>query len=376
MNKADETYINLLRDVLAHGHEKDTRSGKVLSVFGRQIRFDLKEGFPLLTTKKVYHKGIIIELLWFLKKQPYGMNIKFLIENNVHIWDKDAYRWFHEWIGKNLIGQDREFWLTKPNEHGQKVYWEESREHWNNQEWLQGINEEVFLKYVELGIGLVVKLDEWGTAHKYTFGDLGPIYGTQWRSFGETKVDQIEEIIHTLKTNPNDRRMMCLAYNPDVLHDVALPPCHVMMQFYTRPLRSDEREEIFIKKYGHTPIGMAEIEGANIPKYGLSCMWTQRSVDSCSGLPFNAGSYSALTYMIAKLVNMVPDELVGSLGDTHIYKNHIDGVMEQLNREGADTVPQLVIHGEQKTIDDFKFSDFEIVGYNPCPPIKFELNVG
>jgi thymidylate synthase len=235
----------------------------------------------------------------------------------------------------------------------------------------------------------------------YRFGDLGPVYGKQWRSFGNSGTDQIKNIINTLKTNPSDRRMLCLAFNPDQLDFMALPPCHVMMQFYTRPLSKEERMKIFNQRYmthkiprvyfewldeysKDVPKGMdvkmpddgSDLDIADIPKYGLSCMWTQRSVDTFLGLPFNIASYACLTHMIAKLVNMIPDELVGSLGDCHIYEAHKEAIEEQLKREGSDIAPELWIEGNQDTIDDFKYDDLKIVAYCPNPPIKAPLLVG
>lgn len=301
MTNVDKQYIDILRKIFDTGVEKETRAGKTKSIFGEQIKIDLKEGFPLLTTKKVFYKGVFHELLWFLKGET---NIKYLVENGVNIWNDDAYRYF-------------------------KTIYADSN-----------ISKEEFLKNV-------INSEKTGN---YIFGDLGPVYGKQWRSFGYNGKDQIMEIIEKLKTNPNDRRMLCVAYNPDMVDSMALPPCHVMFQFYTRELEDG--------------------------KVGLSCMYTMRSNDIGLGWSFNVASYALLTYMIAKLVNMVPDELIASLGDCHIYTNHIDALKEQMKRNGSDIVPKLVIHGNQKTIEDFKYEDFEIIDYHPDPPIKMQLSVG
>lgn len=419
MTKADEVYISLVKDIMENGVEKDTRAGRVKSVFGRQIRFDLKKGFPLLTTKKVFTKGVFHELLWFLQR-PYNshgsMNIEYLVRNGVHIWDDDAYRWYKEWVKKNreeLANSDYYNFLVCTGNDEQKEkpnfeHWIEGSNRKNDIDWFENLTKEEFLdlviQKVEIQPDLKKLLSKPGLL--YRFGDLGPVYGTQWRAFGNgifrnKRNDQINNIINTLKTNPNDRRMLCLAFNPDQLNRMALPPCHVMMQFYTRELTRDERMKIFNKRYlsnnipeeyfewfkeysKNTPKDMdvsmpddgSDYDIAGIPKYGLSCMWTQRSVDTFLGLPFNIASYACLTHMIAKLVNMIPDELVGSLGDCHIYTAHKEAIEEQLKREGSDIVPELWIEGNQETIEDFKYDDLKVVAYCPNPPIKAPLLVG
>ena len=404
MTKADETYLDLIKCIMKDGTKRETRAGEVYSVFGKQIRFDLKEGFPLLTTKKVFTKGVLHELLWFLQR-PYNshgsMNIEYLVKNGVHIWDDDAYRWFKTEIS-NRQKDIRDILVCttddekSPDRKPHYEYWIERDSRMEDPDWLENITKDEFLDLVLDKVEL-----KFGWAYSYRFGDLGPVYGKQWRSFGETGVDQINNIINTLKTNPNDRRMLCIAFNPDQLENMALPPCHVMMQFYARPLTRDERMKIFNNRYltnkipkeyfewfkeysKNTPEGMdvsmpddgSDYDIAGIPKYGLSCMWTQRSCDLPSGIPFNIASYACLTHMIAKLVNMIPDELVGSLGDCHIYTAHKEAIEEQLKREGSDIVPELWIEGGQKTIEDFKYEDFHVFNYEPDPAIKFPLNVG
>ena len=403
MTKADKDYLELLRDILENGVEKDTRAGRVKSVFGRQLRFDLKKGLPLLTTKKVFTKGIIHELLWFLQR-PYNshgsMNIEYLVRNGVHIWDDDAYRWF-----KNNIANEFEplHYMVCTNDDevsmsGKPEFkpWEKGEEKLNDKEWLSKITKEEFLELT------LQKVEIWGSfISRYRFGDLGPIYGKQWRSFGKNGVDQINNVIKTLKMNPNDRRMLCVAFNPDELEDMALPPCHVMFQFYTRELTGHERAKIFNERYAKGEIPQkyncwlssyakdvpenqdiklpddgSGYDAADIPRYGLSCMYSMRSNDEFLGQPFNTASYSILVYMIAKLVNMVPDELIASLGDCHIYEAHFDAVREQLSRNGSDIVPKLIIKGNQDSIEDFKYEDFEIVDYHPDPLIKAPLLVG
>lgn len=404
MNKVDEQYLQLLQDIMENGVEKDTRAGRVKSVFGRQLRFDLKEGFPLLTTKKVFTKGIIHELLWFLQR-PYNshgsMNIEYLVRNGVHIWDDDAYRWFKNKIAKEIkprqcmvcVNDDE----TTRWHKGEFEYWIENELRKDDVEWLQNITKEEFIDLT------LQKVEIWGSfMSRYRFGDLGAIYGKQWRSFdGNRHVDQIQNIIDTLKNNPNDRRMLCVAYNPDQLENMALPPCHVMFQFYTRELTHKERMKIFNERYMkgeipkkwhdwfkeysknteededvEMPSDGSDYDLADIPKYGLSCMYTMRSNDEFLGQPYNTPSYAILTCMIAKLVNMIPDELIASLGDCHIYEAHFDAVKEQLSRKGSEHLPKLEISGNQKSIEDFKYEDFKIIGYEPDPPIKAPLLVG
>ena len=381
MNPIDKEYLDLLRDIMVNGKKKQTRAGEVLSVFGRQTHYSLKNAIPLLTTKKVYTHGGIVELLWFLQHPSNtngGMNIKYLIDNKTHIWDMDAYRWFKEWVTKNIpeqsTGRLRYYTVVGgDDELGQPItfYTCQKFQTYTKDMFLEmGVEE--FLDSVKERHEIWVSQSDGGHL-KYRFGDLGPVYGTQWRSFGESKFDQIQNIIDTLKTNPNDRRMLCMAYNPDVLHKVALPPCHVMMQFYTRPLSNEEREY----EWHHRNPGK-EFDGNldGIPTLGLSCMYTMRSNDYFLGKCWNDYEYGVLTYMIAKLVNMVPDELVASIGDCHLYLNHYDAATEQLKRKGSETLPKLVIHGNQTSIDDFKIEDFEIVDYYPDPPIKAPLSVG
>ena len=339
MTNLDEQYINLLRKILETGVSKDTRAGKVRSIFGEQIKIDLKKGFPLLTTKKVFYKGVFHELLWFLRGET---NIKYLVDNGVYIWNDDAYRYYCTIIDKHNETVD------KTTEHG-----------WFDREKIEKVSKEEFIENVKKGEKQPVVVDEKAYImsyqpntfmYDYVYGDLGPVYGKQWRSFGFRGKDQIREIIRKLKSNPNDRRMLCVAYNPDMVDSMALPPCHVMFQFYTRELEDG--------------------------KIGLSCMWTQRSCDFPLGVPFNIASYALLTCLIAKLVGMVPDMLIGSFGDCHIYENQIEGVEKQLERTGFNELPKLIINGNQKKVEDFKFEDLVIENYMCDKSIKFPLCVG
>lgn len=378
MTEVDKTYFDLVTDVLSNGIEKDTRSGKVISVFGRQMRFDLKKGFPMVTTRKLYFKGIVHELLWFLQhgNDSYGgMNIDYLVKNDVHIWDADAYRWFTDVIAKKYSepGSVNEYVVYRyTNKKGEKryQYWMEGAAAKQDPDFLRSIDKDTFIEMVLEGVEI------WGAdGSRYRFGDLGPIYGTQWRSYGGFGTDQIADIIKTLKKNPEDRRMLCIAYNPSRVSEMALPPCHVMFQFYTRKLSTEERIQASCGR--GNGLDTKQLDKLKIPKYGLSLMYTMRSNDLILGCPFNMAEYGLMVHIIAKLVNMVPDELVASIGDCHIYKDHVDNVVDNLlHRSGAGHCPKLVVEGAQKKVDDFKFEDFFLDGYNPDPPLKFNLFVG
>jgi thymidylate synthase len=277
-NNYMQAYLDLLHHVIQNGTQKGDRTGTgTISVFGYQMRFDLSEGFPLMTTKKLHLKSIIHELLWFLKGET---NIKYLQENGVKIWD--------DWADEN--------------------------------------------------------------------GDLGPIYGSQWRNWNGEGIDQISELIDTIKTNPNSRRMLVSAWNPSVLPDTsisfaanvangkaALPPCHAFFQFYV----ADGK---------------------------LSCQMYQRSCDIFLGVPFNIASYALLTLMIAQVTGMKPGDFVHVLGDAHIYNNHLEQVQLQLTREPRQ-LPQMKINPQVTDIFDFKFEDFELTGYEPHPHISGKISV-
>jgi thymidylate synthase len=325
MNTLDKQYTALLQDILDNGVKKQDRTGTgTLSVFGRQIRHKMSEGFPLLTTKKMPFKTITTELLWFLRGDT---NIKFLVDNDCHIWDGDAYKNYCEKQSRKLI---------------------------------QGCTYQEFIEKIKTD-------DEF--AEKW--GELGPIYGKQWRNWrgqdgmiGEkdengtriitwNQIDQIANLINDLKTNPDSRRLMVNAWNVGELDQMVLPPCHFGFQVYTRELSLEERLELAFKSIENTHGNSAALiwqlscqgkkkkeilealknSPRNIPTRAISLMWNQRSVDTFLGLPFNIASYGLLLGIIAKAVNMVPDELIGNLGDTHLYLNHIEQAKEQIGRE-------------------------------------------
>lgn len=267
-NRVDEQYLGLLRTILDKGTDRSDRTGTgTRSIFGYQMRFDLADGFPLLTTKKIHLKSVIYELLWFLRGET---NVRWLQEHGVSIWD------------------------------------------------------------------------EWADAD----GDLGPVYGSQWRSWPDGHggtIDQIDKLVHSLRTNPDSRRHIVSAWNPAEVDDMALPPCHCLFQFYVANGR-------------------------------LSCQLYQRSGDSLLGIPFNVASYGLLTMMMAQVTNLQPGEFIHTIGDAHIYSNHFEQVHLQLSRAPRD-LPTMKINPAPRDIFDFQYEDFELVGYDPHPAIKAQIAV-
>lgn len=299
-------YLDLLKDILKNGVDKPVFNNPgvtIRSVFGRQMRFDLSKGFPLLTTKKVFVRGIIHELLWFVRGSS---NIKYLVDNDVHIWDEWAYKRFKEAQSQKILSQE---------EFVQKM--RENKE---------------FAK-------------KWG--------DLGNVYGVQWRrwktSDGRT-IDQLAWAIEKLKKTPTRKHIIVSAWNPEFIYEMALPgksmvlpPCHTLFQFDVRNNK-------------------------------LSLHLYHRSADVFLGVPFNIASYALLTMMVAHVVGLKPGEFVHTFGDVHIYSNHFDQVKEQLKRKPRP-LPKIKLNAKVKNIDGFKFEDFTLVGYNPYPPIKGEVTV-
>ncbi len=318
MSIVEEPYLQLIRDILEKGHEKSDRTGTgTKSLFGYQMRFNLAEGFPLLTTKKVPFGLIKSELLWFLRGDT---NIRFLLEHNNHIWD--------EWAFKNWVQSDEyhgpdmtNFGLrAQEDDNFNKVYQDEKK------------------KFCQK----IVEDQEF--ANK--FGNLGDVYGAQWRHWqtrnGET-IDQIKDVIETIKNNPDSRRMIVTAWNPEDIPLSALPPCHTLFQFYVNDGK-------------------------------LSCQLYQRSADVFLGVPFNIASYALLTHMIARETRLEVGEFVHTLGDAHIYLNHLDQVNEQLERSPYDA-PKLWLNPEKKNIMDFEMKDIKVKNYRSHSAIKAPVAV-
>ena len=393
MNKLDKQYTDLLQDILDNGVKKETRNGGTISVFGRQIRHKMSDGFPLLTTKKMSFKTIVTELLWFLRGDT---NIKYLVDNNCHIWDGDCYQAY-----------------VKKHKHA-------IRTEDNRSEIVIQMLEEQLIYPKEEFINKIKTDDEF--AKKW--GELGPIYGKQWRSWkksdsfiveddvwknnegwcslkefnkDELYIDQISILINDLKTNPDSRRLMVSAWNVGEIDSMVLPPCHYGFQVYTRELSYEERLDLLLEyqiKYRGGLSGMSgpdpdviadfynkEFIKLNIPERAISLMWNQRSVDTFLGLPFNIASYGLLLEIIAKQVNMVPDELIGNLGDTHLYLNHIEQAKEQISREPFELPklkfnPIFLANLEHKGLDEAINGqiNFELENYQSHPTIKAPLS--
>jgi thymidylate synthase len=302
-------YLGLLEDIKRNGVKKADRTGVgTISVFGRQLRFDLSEGFPAVTTKKLFIRGVIHELIWFLQGST---NIKYLVDNDVHIWDDWPYKAY----------------LLKQGKKVPEV---------NGDEWNKGIKQ--FTERIKRDPDFA----KWN-------GELGPVYGYQWRNWPTPDgrhIDQIKQAIEIIKKNPDSRRNIVSAWNTADIEDMAvsgLPPCHLLFQFYV----ADSK---------------------------LSCQMYQRSADTFLGVPFNIASYALLTMMIAQVTGLKPGDFVHTFGDTHLYLNHLKQVDEQLRRKPRP-LPTMKINPDVKKIDDFKFEDFELVGYDPHPAIYAPIAV-
>ncbi|KQX51688.1 thymidylate synthase [Paenibacillus sp. Root444D2] len=313
-----KAYQELLQDILTNGTKKEDRTGTgTISVFGRQMRFDLAEGFPLVTTKRVPFRLIASEMLWFIKGDT---NIRYLLQHNNHIWNEWA---FKKWVeSADYSGPDMSnFGLRSQQDETFKLLYDEQMDE--------------FVKKV---------LEDDGFAKQY--GELGDVYGKQWRDWTTTQggtIDQLKEVIHMIKTNPDSRRLIVSAWNPEDVPSMALPPCHTMFQFYVA-------------------------EGK------LSCQLYQRSADTFLGVPFNIAGYALLTHLIAHECGLGVGEFVHTIGDAHIYTNHTDQIQTLLSREPRE-LPTLKLNKEVASVFDFDVSDIEMLDYNPHPTIKAPVAV-
>jgi len=359
MNNLDKQYQQLLKSITEYGVQKNDRTGTgTKSIFGYTIRHNMSEGFPLLTSKKMAWKTMVTELLWFLRGDT---NIKYLVDNDCHIWDGDAYKNYATKTSMDVDGQ------------------------YSKEEFINRIkNDDKFAK-------------KWG--------GLGPIYGEQWRNWKQYKwdkvdmdtrieyVDQISRVISHLRTEPDSRRMMVNAWNVAELNQMVLPPCHYGFQVYTRELDGEERWDLLKKEVGEekfktmvddiVPFGgglSEELQSYNIPKRAISLMWNQRSVDTFLGLPFNIASYGLLLVLLGKVVNMVPETLIGNLGDAHLYNDHLEQAQEQIGRTSFD-LPSVELNFDFTFRDKYlvawdkvKLDDIVLKNYISHPSIKAPLS--
>jgi thymidylate synthase len=373
MNNLDKQYQHLLKDILEYGVDKQDRTGTgTKSIFGYMIHHNMRNGFPLLTTKKVPFKTMATELMWFLMGDT---NIKYLVDNDCHIWDGDCYQ--------NYCNncKDEKYLNSLPLISLSK---------------LESFIVDCVLYSQEEFINKIKTNDEFARE----WGELGPIYGAQWRRWFPGGKDQIQNLINDLKTNPDSRRLIVSAWNVGELDQMVLPPCHYGFQVYTRELSFEERASrsyLYSKLPTQTDMPMlssfvADIlptdengwsnlfDEFNIPTRAISLSWNQRSVDVFLGLPFNIASYGLLLEMIAREVNMVPEHLIGHLGDTHLYSNHIEQAKEQISRTPLE-LPTLKIssgHNFRAAMagkaDEIDLNDFILLGYEPHPTIKAPLS--
>lgn len=359
-------YLQLMETVLTFGREKKDRTGTgTLSMFAPQMRFDLTEGFPLVTTKKVHLRSIIHELLWFLKGDT---NIGYLKDNNVSIWD--------EWSEPKDTFKDVE--LTQEERMDAAIalgLWKNGR---------GALREKLHVEGPEKGS---LFLDNIGVKRNKQVldkraGDLGPVYGKQWRDWvgaDGRHHDQISKVIDQLRNDPDNRRIIVSAWNVGELDEMALAPCHSFFQFYTRELTLYERalaakekgtEDYYLNlNEKHQEQLHYEFDELAVPRRGLSCQLYQRSADVFLGVPFNIASYALLTEMIAQQVNMVAEEFVWTGGDTHLYSNHLEQARLQLSRD-PHPLPRLKFKRKPESIFDYQFEDFEVEGYVSHDAIK------
>lgn len=373
-NHVDEQYFRLVDLVLNEGKWKKNRTGiDTIGVFGAQAKYKIDlNAFPILTTKKVWFKGILHELLWFIRGDT---NIKYLVDNDVHIWDEWAYKRYVQYWEKNGCSIAHE---------GKKIG--------------KDIGARSFVPYTQQEFIQRIKAD---AVFAKQWGELGMgTYGGMWRDFPHFRktyesppercgvgdeyeldgVDQLKKVVDKLKSNPDDRRMIVSAWHPYWVDHCALPPCHCLFHFNTEELTLKERVEWWMRKNTNgigistPPTLESDLDKCNVPRRRLNCLLYQRSNDTALGVPFNITSYCLLTAMVAHCTNMVAGTFTHSHGDLHIYKNHLDGLKEQRTRHHK-TLPQLWLNPEVKNLFDFKYDDVKLVDYDSHPTIKFEVAV-
>lgn len=358
-------YLKLLEDIKSNGTWKEPARAnmpKTISLFGTRLEFDMKDGFPLLTTKKMYTKAIVTELLWFLKGNT---NIKYLVDNGCNIWNQDAYRWYLKKCEEQVNVRELSFDLFVNYIKNAKS------------------NEELILdsiKNSENNHPLVPK--------DYILGDLGKVYGEQWRN--QNGVDQLKTCIERIKSDPMGRYAIIDAWNPSDFKEMALPPCHLLYQFNCRELSLFERKLFLSEMEGWKDVDFCHIDEdpsgdieetcdeLNVPKYCLDLQMYQRSCDTFLGVPFNIASAALLLHLIAQVVNMVPSKFIWVGGDTHVYENHLDQIDTQLSREPLGLC-SLQVFKDINTLEDLEKlipEDIVFINYNSHSSIKGELKTG
>ena len=371
-NNADKQYLELVNKIINTGFKKSDRTGTgTISIFSHELRFDLREGFPLLTSKKVFTKAVIHELIWFLRGDT---NIKYLIDNDVHIWDGDAYKFYEKNTPNRYVAR------SGSDPMDQSMSWKGENDPLSGYPILERLTKEDFVNRIKTDDNFAKK-----------WGDLGPIYGKQWRRWGglkvektsgpglvepclryiPTEIDQIKNIVNGLKTDPDSRRLIVSAWNLGEMGEMVLPPCHNFFQCWTREMSLEERSEL-LGKIDPLDQTHRKLDSLRTPSRYISMKVNIRSNDIFLGNPFNIASYAILLHLLAKEVNMAPLELIISIGDAHIYQNHIDACKIQLQNE-TYPLPKLELN-PNCSLFDLKYEDIKIVGYQSAPSIKAELS--
>jgi thymidylate synthase len=387
MNKVDTEYFRIVNDILTNGRLKKNRTGvDTIGIFGAQAKYNVDlNAFPLLTTKKVHWPAIVHELLWFISGDT---NIKYLVDNNVRIWNEWAYKKYTDTCISKIPDNELESLSVLSGMSLSDV------DHLPMDMFIERIKNDVEFatKWGELGEGTyggmwrdfpfftIVDKTDPSTMPKFkSLGTKGMYCGDEPLTF-LGRIDQITKVLEKLKNNPDDRRMIVSAWHPHWVDHCALPPCHCLFHFHTEELTMEERVDILQKQVGPVNLPKSDVwiiqklNEDNIPTRRLNCLLYQRSVDTALGKPFNIASYALLTAMIAQTVNMVPGMFTHSMGDTHIYVNHIDGLKLQLTRE-PKKLPRVWLNPEVKSLFDFKYDDIKLLDYEFHPTIKFDVAV-
>lgn len=387
MNKVDTEYFRIVNDILTNGRLKKNRTGvDTIGIFGAQAKYNVDlNAFPLLTTKKVHWPAIVHELLWFISGDT---NIKYLVDNNVRIWNEWAYKKYTDTCISKIPDNELESLSVLSGMSLSDV------DHLPMDVFIERIKNDVEFatKWGELGEGTYGRM--WRDFPFFTIVDkTDPSTMPKFKSLGTKgmycgdepltflgRIDQITKVLEKLKNNPDDRRMIVSAWHPHWVDHCALPPCHCLFHFHTEELTLEERVDILQKQVGPVNLPKSDVwiiqklNEDNIPTRRLNCLLYQRSVDTALGKPFNIASYALLTAMIAQTVNMVPGMFTHSMGDTHIYVNHIDGLKLQLTRE-PKKLPRVWLNPEVKSLFDFKYDDIKLLDYEFHPTIKFDVAV-